>query len=301
MQKQKHKQKSSRPWSEPKWHDQYQQWYSERVGRHGTFMVSCEFPAWFVLTNHSSGTIEYNWIGPTLPNAPDQSIPRSDAINNLVDNLAVEVGHLSVDQGIYDQGQYPDYGGHHATTIDHASYTHDARQPQDSNYLDHVQTQQQSSKGKGKSLEVDQIADYGSSSVDGNQPQVARGVQLAMGDYSQGTRPPCKTQSLRADHETLMILDTGSDYLSAETVVAGTAGNVSEPQVNRYDESEENQVFNDDEYQEAIRRSRSEYYGTQKTGEPSYSTPVAEAATSSSWPTTVDPNAYELSPYHVKL
>ncbi|KAI0117051.1 hypothetical protein F4814DRAFT_439575 [Daldinia grandis] len=276
MQKQKHKQKPSRPWSEPKWHDQYQQWYSERVGRHGT--------------------IEYNWIGPTLPNAPDQSIPRSDAINNLVDNLAVEVGHLSVDQGIYDQGQYPDYGGHHATTIDHASYTHDARQPQDSNYLDHVQKHQQSSKGKGKSLEVEHLADYGSSSVEGNQPRLARGVQLAMGDYGQGTRPPCKTQFLRADPEMLIISDTGSDYLSAETVVAGAAGNVSEPQVNGYDESEENQVFNDDEYQEAIRRSRSEYYGTQKTGEPSYSTPVAEAATSSSWPTTVDPNAYELNP-----
>ncbi|KAI1468662.1 uncharacterized protein F4812DRAFT_458189 [Daldinia caldariorum] len=260
MQKQKHKPKSSRPWSEPKWHDQYQQWYSERVSRHGS--------------------IEYNWIGPTLPNAADQSIPRSDAINNLVDNLAVEVGHLTVDPGIYDQGQYSDYSSHHATAIDHSSYTHDARQPQDSNYIDHVQKQRQGDKGKGKSLEVEQIVDYGSSSVDGNQPQVARGVQLTMSDYRQGTHPQY----------------TGSDYLSVETAVSGIALNVSEQQVNGYDDSEETRGFDDDEYQEAIRRSRSETYGAPKTGEPSYSTPVAEPATSSSWSTSVDPSSYELNP-----
>ncbi|KAI1803375.1 hypothetical protein F4811DRAFT_562548 [Daldinia bambusicola] len=260
MQKQKHKPKSSRPWSEPKWHDQYQQWYSERVSRHGS--------------------IEYNWIGPTLPNAADQSIPRSDAINNLVDNLAVEVGHLTVDPGIYDQGQYSDYGSHHATAIDHSSYTHDARQPQDSNYIDHVQKQRQGDKGKGKSLEVEQIVDYGSSSMDGNQPQVARGVQLTMSDYRQGTHPQY----------------TGSDYLSVETAVSGIALNISEQRVNGYDDSEETKGFDDDEFQEAIRRSRSETYGTPKTGEPSYSTPVAETATSSSWSTSVDPSSYELNP-----
>ncbi|OTB15608.1 hypothetical protein K445DRAFT_11845 [Daldinia sp. EC12] len=261
MQKQKHKPKSSRPWSEPKWHDQYQQWYSERVSR--------------------QGTIEYSWIGPTLPNAPDQSIPRSDAINNLVDNLAVEVGHLSVDQGIYDQGQYSDYGGSHTTTIDHASYTHDARQPNDSNYVDRVQKQRQGDKGKGKSLEVEQLVDYGSSSVDDNQPQVAaRGVQLTMSDYRQGTHPQYP----------------GSDYLGVEATVAGIAVNISEQQVNGYDEPEETRAFDDDEYQEAIRRSRSETYGTQKTGEPSYSTPVAETAPSSSWSTSVDPNSYDLNP-----
>ncbi|KAI8962206.1 hypothetical protein F5Y11DRAFT_347777 [Daldinia sp. FL1419] len=259
MQKQKHKQKSSRPWSKPKWHDQYQQWYTERVGR--------------------QGTVEYNWIGPTLPDATDQSIPRSDAINNLVDNLVSEVGHLSVDPDIYDQGQYPNYGGRHATSIDHSSYTHDARQPHDSNYLDHVSTQHQSDKGKGKSRDIEQLADYGGSSVDGNQPHVARGGPMTMGDFSQGTHSQY----------------SNPDYLSAETVIAGTAVNLSEAQVNGYDEPDENQGY-DDEYQEAIRRSHSEYYGTQKTGEPSYSTPVAEAATSSSWPAAVDPNAYELNP-----
>ncbi|KAG4221984.1 hypothetical protein PC116_g29540 [Phytophthora cactorum] len=122
-----------------------------------------------------------------------------------------------------------------------------------------------------------------------------------MSDYRQGTHPQCKTQLAQKDYRTLMILDPGSDYLGVEATVAGIAVNISEQQVNGYDEPEETRAFDDDEYQEAIRRSRSETYGTQKTGEPSYSTPVAETAPSSSWSTSVDPNSYDLSPYNVKL
>ncbi|KAI1405656.1 hypothetical protein F4819DRAFT_509400 [Hypoxylon fuscum] len=258
MQRSKHKQKSSRPWSEPKWHDQYQQWYSERPER--------------------NGNIEYHWIGPTLPNAPDQSVPRSE---HTIENLTDGVQNLNVaDQGVYGSGQSIDYGGHHATAVDQASYTHDARQPQEPSYLAPVHTQQQNAKGKGKSREVEHLEEYGNPSLNShNLSQSTDGVQVTSTDYDQGTHPHYGN----------------SDYLGVETPVAGSSVNATEPHVNNY-EPEEPQSFNDAEYREAIRRSRDEYYGTGKTGEPSYSTPLTDTATSSSWPTAIDPNAYELNP-----
>ncbi|OTA67684.1 hypothetical protein K449DRAFT_181688 [Hypoxylon sp. EC38] len=260
MQRSKHKQKSSRPraepqWSEPKWHDQYQQWYSERQGQHGT--------------------IEYSWIGPTLPNASDQSIPRSgQAINGLEE----EMRNLSVDQSGYDPNPYSNYTSHHAATVDQASYTHDAHQPQEPSYLDHMQTQQQTDKGKGKSVGVEQHEQYNNQSFVGNPVQTSDGFPLTQNEYDQEAHLQYST----------------SDYLSAETAAAGSSMNVTEPQLNDY-ESEETQSFNDAEYQEALRRSRSDYYGNQGAGEPSYSASSADMATSSSWSPAVDPNAYELN------
>ncbi|KAI2609295.1 hypothetical protein GGR54DRAFT_643611 [Hypoxylon sp. NC1633] len=257
MQRPKHKQKPPRPWSEPKWHDQYQQWYLERVDRHGA--------------------VQRNWIGPTLPNAPDQSVPRYD---QAIDNLADGVENLSVEQSAYDSGQAYDYGGHHVAAVDHASYTLDARQPQDPTYPGHVQTQPQTDKGKGKSVEVQQqIEEYNDPPFDGNPAQVAGGLPLTGDDYEQAVH----------------LQYANSDYVSVENTAAGSSVNAAEPQANDY-EPEDIQPFNDAEYDEAIRRSRSEYYGTHKAGEPSYSTPLTDAATSSTWPTTVDPNAYELTP-----
>ncbi|KAL7625560.1 hypothetical protein AAE478_004780 [Parahypoxylon ruwenzoriense] len=246
MQRPNHKSKSSRPWSEPKWHDQYQQWYSERVGRHGT--------------------IEYDWIGPTLPNVLDQSIPRSD---HTIDNLAEGVGHLNVSQSVYDPGQSFDYGSHHAA-VDHTSYTLNTHQPQEPNYLDKTQTQQKNDKGKGKSLEIERPEEYGGPSLDRSIPQATDGLGPAINGYDP------------------------------ETQCTGTAtirpfANTTEPRVNVY-ESEGSQHSYDAEYEEAIRRSQNEYYGSQKAGEPSYSTTLADTATSSTWHTTVDPNAYELDP-----
>ncbi|KAI1414278.1 hypothetical protein F5Y13DRAFT_19231 [Hypoxylon sp. FL1857] len=260
MQRSKHKQKSSRPrgepqWSEPKWHDQYQQWYSERQGQHGT--------------------IEYTWIGPTLPNASDQSVPRSgQAINSLEESMR----NLSVDQGGYDPNPYPDYTSHHAATVDQASYTHDAHQPQEPSYLDHAQTQQQTDKGKGKSTGIEQHEEYGNPSFIGNPAQTADGLPMTQDEYGQEAHVQYST----------------SDYLSAGTTAVGSSMHAAEPQLNDYG-SGETQSFNDAEYQEALRRSHNEYYGTQGAGESSYSSSSADTATSSSWAPTVDPNAYELN------
>ncbi|KAI1391329.1 uncharacterized protein F4822DRAFT_182121 [Hypoxylon trugodes] len=263
MQKSKHKQKSSRPWSEhkwsePKWHDQYQQWYLEREDR--------------------NGTIEYKWVEPNSPSTQDQSIPRSD---HTIDDLAGGVQNLSVNQGVYDSGQSFDYGNHHAATVDHASYTLDTRQPQDSSYIDHVQTQQPNDKGKGKLPEVEQLNQYGNTSLGSNPSQVSDGVPLTTNNYNQGTQPQY----------------TNPGYMAVDGTTAHASINSVEPQVNNY-EPEETQSLDEDAYNEAIRRSRNEYYGTQTAGEPSYSASIAgTASTSSSWPTAaVDPNAYELNP-----
>ncbi|KAI1768715.1 hypothetical protein GGR53DRAFT_462102 [Hypoxylon sp. FL1150] len=268
MQRSKHKQSKSRPWSEPKWHDQYQQWYSERADRHGT--------------------IEYCWIGPTLPNAPDQSVPRSDDI----DNLAERVQNLNVDQGAYDSGQSFEYSGHHATTVDHASYTHDARQPQESSYVEPVETQQQVDKGKGKSREVEQLEEYVSPLPNVNEPpQSAAGppmtpmTPLTSNEYDQGAHSQYAT----------------SNYMSIGNTAGSAAVNVAEPAANSYGPTESHSFNDDADYQaavqEAMRRSRHDIYGTSTAGESSYSAPLAETAGSSStWPSTVDPNAYELNP-----
>ncbi|KAI4867745.1 hypothetical protein F4820DRAFT_467368 [Hypoxylon rubiginosum] len=265
MQRSKHKQSKSRPWSEPKWHDQYQQWYTERADRHGT--------------------IEYCWIGPTLPNAPDQSVPRSD---HTIDNLAEGVQNLNVDQGAYDSGQSFDYGSHHAAAVDHSSYTHDARQPQESSYVDPVETQQQVDKGKGKSREVEQHEEYGSPLPNNNPPQSAAGpsmTPMTPAEYDQGTHPQYAT----------------SNYSNIDNTAGGSTVNAAEPVANTYEPAESHSFDNDAEYQaavqEAVRRSRNDIYGPNTAGEPSYSTPIADTATpSSSWPTAVDPNAYELNP-----
>lgn len=216
----------------------------------------------------------------------------TDGVQNL--NVA--------DQGVYGSGQSIDYGGHHATAVDQASYTHDARQPQEPSYLAPVHTQQQNAKGKGKSREVEHLEEYGNPSLNShNLSQSTDGVQVTSTDYDQGTHPHCETRLFLVDmSRRLIILDGNSDYLGVETPVAGSSVNATEPHVNNY-EPEEPQSFNDAEYREAIRRSRDEYYGTGKTGEPSYSTPLTDTATSSSWPTAIDPNAYELSQCLVKL
>ncbi|KAI1133857.1 hypothetical protein F5Y05DRAFT_277179 [Hypoxylon sp. FL0543] len=261
MQRSKHKQKSSRPraepqWSEPKWHDQYQQWYSERQGQHGT--------------------IEYTWIGPTLPNASDQSVPRSgQAINVLEEGMR----NLNVDQSGYDTNQYPDYASHHAAAVDQASYTHDAHHSQEPSYLDHTQTQQQTNKGKGKSVGVEQQEEYDSPPFVGNPAQISDEVPLPQDDYGQEAQAQYST----------------SDYLSAGTAAVGPSMHVAEPQLNDFEPEITQSYDNDAEYQEALRRSRSNYYGTQGAGEPSYSTSSADTAASSSWPPAVDPNAYDLN------
>ncbi|KAI1371527.1 hypothetical protein F4677DRAFT_450350 [Hypoxylon crocopeplum] len=227
-------------------------------------------------TNINSGTIQYSWIGPTLPNAPDQSVPRSD---HTIDNLAEGVENLTVEQGVYDSGQSFDYGAHHPAAVDHASYTLDARQPQDSSYLGHVQTQQPIDKGKGKSVEVEQLEEYNDPSLGGSTAQAADGLPLTGTGYDQEVHP----QYAR------------SNYVSVDTAAAGSSMNAAESHMNDY-EPKENHSYNDAEYNEAIRRSRNEYYGANKVGETSYSTSLANTATSSSWPATVDPNAYELNP-----
>ncbi|KAI0834171.1 hypothetical protein F5Y06DRAFT_300881 [Hypoxylon sp. FL0890] len=260
MQRSKHKQKSSRPrgepqWSDPKWHDQYQQWYSERPGQHGN--------------------IEYTWIGPTLPNASDQSVPRSDQVIN---GLEEEMRNLSVDQSGYGQNTYPDYASHSVAAIDQASYTHDAHQSQEPSYLDHAQTQQQADKGKGKSVRVEQHEEYDNSSFVSNLTQIADGLPPTQDEYGQEAHIQYST----------------SDYLNVETAAVSSSMHVTEPQLNAY-ESEDTQSLNDAAYQEALRRSRNDYYGTQGAGEPSYSTSSPNAAASSSWPPTVDPTAYDLN------
>ncbi|KAI1205951.1 uncharacterized protein F4807DRAFT_464183 [Annulohypoxylon truncatum] len=259
MHKSKHKQKSSaRPWSEPKWHDQYQQWYIERVGR--------------------NGTIEYDWIAPSSSNAPDQSVPRSD---HAIDGLTEQVQNINISQDAYDSGQFNDYGGHHAAAVDHASYTHDAHQSQDPGYLDHTQPQQQHhDKGKGKSLGYEHADPYGNPSF-GNSLTGAEGELQMAANYGQGSHPQYPS----------------SDYTNVETTAARSSAHVVEPHVNDYGPGENPSV--DAEYEEAVRRSRDEYYGAQQVGESSsYTTSLTDAGTSSSWPSTVtvDPNAYELNP-----
>ncbi|KAI1093949.1 hypothetical protein F5B19DRAFT_95752 [Rostrohypoxylon terebratum] len=249
MHKSKHKQKSSsRAWSDPKWHDQYQQWYKEREGR--------------------NGIIEYEWIG------PDQRVPRSD---HAIDNLSEQVQNMNVGQDAYDSNQYAEYGGHQAVSVDDASYTHDAHQSQDPDYLDHTQPQQHNDKGKGKSISVEHTDQYSNSSYGDTLAET--GEQLSMtADYSQGGH----TQYLSAD------------YTDVENIAAGSSGHVVELHMNDYG-PEADPSF-DAEYEEAVRRSRDSCYGTQQVGESSYSASLADTGTSSSWPSTVDPNAYELNP-----
>ncbi|KAI0881143.1 uncharacterized protein GGS22DRAFT_192629 [Annulohypoxylon maeteangense] len=262
MHKSKHKQKSSaRPWSEPKWHEQYQQWYIERVGR--------------------NGTIEYDWIAPTPSNAPDQRVPRSD---HAIDGLTEQVQNINIGQDAYDSGQFNDYGGQHATAVDQASYTHDAHQSQDPAYLDHTHPQQHSDKGKGKSLGVEHIDPYGNQSLGNTLTGAGAGSEFsAASDYRQGAH----TQYPNSGY-------LGSEYTNVENPAASSPIHAMEPPVNSYEPVE---ASADAEYEEAVRRSRDEYYGAHKAGEStSYSTPLTDAGTSSSWPPTVDPNAYELNP-----
>lgn len=193
MQRSKHKPKSSRPWSEPKWHDQYQQWYLERKDRHGTSIHATWVSVYLVLTRHPPGTIQYNWIGPTLPNAPDQSIPRSE---HAIDNLAEGVQNLSVDQGAYETTPSFEYASHHTTTVDHDSYTLDARMPQEPNYMGHVQAQQHNNKGKGKAVIVEQREEYNNSSVSGNPPRTENELPRVVHGYSQEPHPQCEIFSI---------------------------------------------------------------------------------------------------------
>ncbi|KAI1462457.1 hypothetical protein F4805DRAFT_134667 [Annulohypoxylon moriforme] len=262
MHKSKHKQKSSsRPWSQPKWHDQYQQYYVERIGR--------------------NGTIEYDWISQTPSNAPDQRVPRSD---HTIDGLTEQVQNINIGQDVYESGQFTDYGGQHAAAVDHASYTHDAHQSQDPTYLDHAQPQQHGDKGKGKSLGVEHIDSYGNQSYGSNSTRAGNDYSAAAADYSQGAH----TQYPNSNYP-------GSDYTNVETPATSSSGHVIEQPVNDYGPGETSPV--DAEYEEAVRRSHDEYYGTHKVGESSsYSTPLTDAGTSSSWPPNVDPNAYELNP-----
>ncbi|KAI0377446.1 hypothetical protein F5Y04DRAFT_284923 [Hypomontagnella monticulosa] len=269
MHRPKHKQKpSSRPWSAPKWHDQYQQYYLERVDRHGV--------------------VEYDWIGATLPGATDQSIPRTD---HSINALAEGVENLSVDQGVYDSNQSFGYESHQASAVDHASYTHNAQQPQNPNYLEHMQqTPQQNDKGKGKSLEVEQLDGYGNSSHDNNQPQASGGLPMAMNGYAQ--------QPYQQYPSSYMAAQTNS-YPNTQTTASSSSINAPGFQANDYESEEPPFDDTEAEYQEAIRISRDAYYGVPKVGESSYSAPVPNSATmSSQWPTsatTVDPNAYELN------
>lgn len=142
-----------------------------------------------MLTRHPPGTIQYNWIGPTLPNAPDQSIPRSE---HAIDNLAEGVQNLSVDQGAYETTPSFEYASHHTTTVDHDSYTLDARMPQEPNYMGHVQAQQHNNKGKGKAVIVEQREEYNNSSVSGNPPRTENELPRVVHGYSQEPHPQCE-------------------------------------------------------------------------------------------------------------
>ncbi|KAI5867150.1 hypothetical protein GGS23DRAFT_163400 [Durotheca rogersii] len=256
MQRPNHKSKSSRPWSEPKWNDQYQQWYSERVGRHGT--------------------VEYDWIGPTLPDAHDQSIPRSD---QTIDNLTEGVGHLSVGQNVYAESF--EYGGHHHPTVEHTSYTLDTHQTQEPSYLDNPQAQQHSDKGKGKSVAVGSVEEYGRPSLDSNLPQATDGLGLA----SNGYIPETHSQYIEPNYQGIG---------NTTTTTTSPFSNIADPHANVYGSEGAQHSYNETEYEEAIRRSHNEYYGTKKTGEASYSTALEDAAAPPSWAPSVDPNAYEL-------
>lgn len=104
----------------------------------------------------------------------------------------------------------------------------------------------------------------------------------------------------------LIILDATSNYSNIDNTAGGSTVNAAEPVANTYEPAESHSFDNDAEYQaavqEAVRRSRNDIYGPNTAGEPSYSTPIADTATpSSSWPTAVDPNAYELSQCLVEL
>lgn len=97
----------------------------------------------------------------------------------------------------------------------------------------------------------------------------------------------------------LTVPDPSANYTNVEATAAGSSGHVAEPHINDY--APEGDPVADAEYEEAVRRSRDEYYGTQQVGETSYSTPLADTGTSSSWPSAVDPNAYELSKCFIDL
>lgn len=98
----------------------------------------------------------------------------------------------------------------------------------------------------------------------------------------------------------LTIPDATSNYMNIGNTAGSAAVNTAEPVVNSYEPTESHSFNDDAEYQaavqEAMRRSRNDIYGTSTAGESSYSAPLVETAgSSSSWPSTVDPNAYELS------
>ncbi|KAI1079293.1 hypothetical protein F5B20DRAFT_581395 [Whalleya microplaca] len=266
MQSKKHKQKTSRPWSEPKWHDQYKQYYVERVDRHGN--------------------LEYDWIGPTLaafPTATDQSVPRSD---NSIDNLAQGVAQIDVNHNAYDSTQPFEYEPQHAAAGHAAgnlsmspSYTLNTHQPQESNYQGQEYLRHHQDKGKGKSHEGEQLEDYNgpTAEVSPHQP-VDPSLELGSNSYTAGTYSQYGTPN----------------YLDGGAASARSSASSLGRQVNSYESEGASHSIDDVAYQEAIHLSRNSYYGTNQVGESSYQTSSPGQSATSSWSPSVDPSAYAI-------
>ncbi|KAI0006953.1 hypothetical protein F4779DRAFT_629506 [Xylariaceae sp. FL0662B] len=263
MQRSKQKTKTSRPWSERKWHDEYKQYYQERIDRHGN--------------------LEYRWVGPAQPSTTDQSVPRSD---NSIDNLADGVGQLDVNHSSYASAQPFEYESHH-TVASHAAgsismspnYTLNTHQPQETDYQGQGYIQQQQDKGKGKSHQDLQLEDYNDSPAEVSPHQsVDPNLELGVDSYTA---------------ETFVQYGTPS-YLDGGATSAGSSANSLESQVNDYESEGASHSVDDVAYQEAIHMSRSSYYGTNEIGESSYSTSSVSQGATSPWPPSVDPSAYDI-------
>ncbi|KAI1505881.1 hypothetical protein F5X99DRAFT_404432 [Biscogniauxia marginata] len=239
----------SHSWSEFKWSDQYRQWYSERVDRHGK--------------------IEYSWAGPTQPADNDQSIPRSDHIDQITEGVGnLDVGHGTYDQSTYSQSQPVEYQAQGATTTGPTtfdlstspSYTHDVTR--------HRHQRSRKDKGKGR---MEQVEAYG---------------PMSHGDTSYPSSNSYGNQA-HSQYPTSNF-DSDDGHQAAVNMTAAAS----------YHTENDDHGIEDPEVLEAMRRSKDAYYGQSKPSESSYPS-SAYASASSSWPTSVDPNAYETNPYTV--
>ncbi|CAJ2507942.1 Uu.00g091280.m01.CDS01 [Anthostomella pinea] len=256
MQQYKSKSKPSRSWSEYKWSEQYKQWYSERVDRHGN--------------------LEYSWAGSAQPAQNDQTVPRSDLSINPIDHIIDGVANLGVSRATYSQGQSIDYQGQHASndpaTFNPAtspSYTHSGHS--------------QSRKGKGKEVAASKQGNY----THGHHQDAPRQAMSSSAVPSSSYQAQPHTQ-----YQTSSLGSSGGRGTAPSMSPSVNLGQ----QPNTYYSERNDYTAEDLAYEEAIRRSKEKYQGQSKSGESSNAANSTYGTGSTAWPTTVDPGTYAANP-----
>ncbi|KAI1256071.1 hypothetical protein MGN70_002232 [Eutypa lata] len=229
-------------WSDPIFHEAYQQWYTQRIGR--------------------NGDIEYNWIGPNLPTG-DDTTPRSQP---PVDQITQGVQDMSIGHANYGgQQQYASYPTQQADQqTSGALYaqqdvpnTDTAGGPSSPVYTHHgaVAVEPSTGKGKGRARAEDEqpVNPHLPSSQSSPQP-IDPGFGLSQGGYRhQGGLEPVSSN--------FPLTNSGTATYPAS--YQGSHGG------DAYGNVDDDNSANDAELQQALTASRNLQYSRGRAGESS--------------------------------